>query len=76
MNAILRAIIHLLINKMCFSCYLRYIKPSKIGPFSQRYNVPIYSFHKGLDHDLVLIGLENISFLISIFVTFVPTYKQ
>ena len=50
-------------HKMCLSCYLRYILPSGIESFLKVY-VPSYSFHEGLGHDLMLIGLKYISFLI------------
>ena len=36
----------------------------KLSHFSKLY-VPSYSFHEGLGHDLMLIGLKYISFLIS-----------
>ena len=36
----------------------------KLSHFSKLY-VPSYSFRKGLGHDLMLIGLKYISFLIS-----------
>ena len=69
MNKSFYAIIYPFIHKMCLSCYLRYILPSeilKLSYFSKVY-VPSYSFHEGLGHDLRLIGLKYISFLISHF---------
>ena len=36
----------------------------KLSNFSKVY-VPSYSFHEGLGHDIMLIGLKYISFLIS-----------
>ena len=64
MNTAFYAIIYPFIHKMCLSCYLRYILPSEIVSFSKAY-VPSYSFPEGLGHDLMLIGLKFISFLIS-----------
>ena len=58
------AIIYPFIHMMCLSCYLRYILPSEIESFLKVY-VPSYSFYEGLGHDLMLIGLKYISFLIS-----------
>ena len=49
---------------MCLSCYLRYILPSEIESFLKG-NVPSYSFQEGLGHDLMLMGLKYISYLIS-----------
>ena len=66
MNTSFYAIIYPFIHKMCLSCYLRYILPSEIESFSKVYViVPSCSFHEGLGHDLMLIGLKYIYFLIS-----------
>ena len=47
----------------------------KLSHFSKVY-VPSYSFHEGLGHDLMLIGLKYISFFsFHIFVVFVPIYE-
>ena len=64
MNTSFNAIIYPFIHKMCLSCDLRYILPSEKSHFS-KVCVPSYSFHEGLGHDLMLIGLKYISFLIS-----------
>ena len=64
MNMLFYAIIYPFIHKMCLSCYLRYILLFVMSNFSKVY-VPSYSFHEGLGHDLMLIGLKYISFLIS-----------
>ena len=76
MNTSFYAIIYPFKHKMCLTCYLRYILPSeKMSHFSKVY-VPSYSFHEGLGHDLMLIGLKYI-FLFSYhtFVVFVPIYE-
>ena len=64
MNTPFNAITYPFKQKMCLSCYLRYILPSEIELFLKGI-VPSYSFHEGLGHDLMLIGLKYISFLIS-----------
>ena len=64
MNTSIYAIIYPFKNKISLSCYLRYILPSEIESFLKVY-VPSYSFYEGLGHDLMLIGLKYISFLIS-----------
>ena len=47
----------------------------KLSRFSKVY-VPSYSFHEGLGHGLVLIGLKYISFLsFHTFFVFVPIYE-
>ena len=61
MNTSFYAIIYPFKRKMCLSCDLRYILPSEI----ESVYVPSYSFHEGLGHDLMLIGLKCIYFLIS-----------
>ena len=75
MNTSFYAIIYPFIHKMCLSCYLRYILPSKLSHFSKVY-VPSYSLHGGLGHDLMLIGLKYIIlFSFYTFVVFVPIYE-
>ena len=64
MNTSFYAIIYPFILKMCLSCYLRYILPSEIES-TVCVIVPSDSFHGGLGHDLMLIGLKYIYFLIS-----------
>ena len=47
----------------------------KLSHFSKVY-VPSYSFHKGLGHDLMLIGLKYIIlFSFHTFVVYVPIYE-
>ena len=57
MNTSFYAIIYPFIHKISLSCYLRYIYHLKLSHFSKVY-VPSYSFHEGLGHDLMLIGLN------------------
>ena len=65
MNTSFYAIICPFKHKMCLSCYLRYILPwSEILSHFSKVYVPSYSFHEGLGHDVMLIGLKYISFLI------------
>ena len=47
MNTSFYAIIYPFIQKMCLSCYLRYILPSEISHFSKVY-VPSYNLHEDL----------------------------
>ena len=74
MNKSFYAIIYSFIHEMCLSCYLRYILPSVLSHLSKVY-VPGYSFHEGLGHNLMLIGLKYISFSFHTFVVFVPFYE-
>ena len=70
MNTSVYAIIYPFIHKMCLNCYLRYIFHLKLSHFSKVY-VPSYSFHEGLGHDLMVIGLI-ILFSFDTFVVYVP----
>ena len=74
MNTSFYAIIYPFKHKMCLSCYLRYILPSEIESFLK--SICFYSFHEGLGHDLMLIGLKYIIlFSFYTFVVFVPIYE-
>ena len=55
----------ILLNIRCV-CVVTYVTfyHLKMSHFSNVY-VPSYSFHEGLGHDIMLIGLKYISFLIS-----------
>ena len=75
MNTSFNAIIYPFIHKMCLSCYLRYVLPSETESFLKVY-VASYSFHEGLGHGLMLIGLKYIIlFCFHTFVVFVPIYE-
>ena len=64
MNTSFYAIIYPFIDKMCLNVTYVTFYHLKLSHFSKVY-VPSYSFHEGLGHNLMLIGLKYISVLIS-----------
>ena len=72
MNTSYYAIIYPFVHKMCYVVTYVTFHHLKLSHYSKVY-VPSYSFHEGLGHDLMLIGLKYIilcSFYT--FVVFVP----
>ena len=73
MNASLYAIIYFLINKICFSGYLRYIVLSchlNLAIISKVY-IPSYNYHEALGYDLIFIGLKIFIFSFQTYAAFV-----